>query len=129
MGRPPIGKRAMTDAERKRRQRAKLRDSQPVTKTRLTLDRCFDGLIALLQDEPKSAVQDIFNGFVNRFEAAHKKRRKAGVPCRPITTAEAKADERFRKVGEAIGDIVGDAFGGRRRSNPPQVARPSVGRK
>ena len=32
MGRPPIGERAMTDAERKRRQRALLRDSQPVPK-------------------------------------------------------------------------------------------------
>ena len=31
MGRPPIGARAMTEAERKRRQRALLRASKPVT--------------------------------------------------------------------------------------------------
>jgi len=33
MGRKPIGKQAMTDAERQRRRRAKFRDSNPVTKT------------------------------------------------------------------------------------------------
>jgi hypothetical protein len=32
MGRPPIGKEAMSDAERQRRHRARLRDSRPVTK-------------------------------------------------------------------------------------------------
>ena len=33
MGRPPIGKTAMTDAERQRRHRAQFRDSKPVTKS------------------------------------------------------------------------------------------------
>jgi len=33
MGRPPIGKRAMTAAERQQRRRARLRDAPPVTKS------------------------------------------------------------------------------------------------
>ena len=39
MGRPPIGKTAMTDAERQRRHRAQFRDSKPVTKSKPDVTR------------------------------------------------------------------------------------------
>jgi hypothetical protein len=48
MGRPPIGKHAMTDAERQRRHRAQFRDSKPVTKP-AEADKAKDREIASLR--------------------------------------------------------------------------------
>lgn len=51
MGRPPIGKTAMTDAERQRRHRAQFRDSKPVTKPAKPDATRWQGEIAALKDE------------------------------------------------------------------------------
>jgi hypothetical protein len=54
MGRPPIGRQAMSAAERQRRHRAKLRDSKPVTKPELP--RTAEELIARMrQKAPRQA--------------------------------------------------------------------------
>jgi hypothetical protein len=68
VGRPPIGKTAMTDAERQRRHRAQLRDSKPVTKPKPDVTRLQAENTALAKEltRAKQALQ-------------RRKRRKRGV--------------------------------------------------
>jgi hypothetical protein len=71
---------------------SKPKPSPPVASIKpLTVDQHFAALIELLQDEPKSVVQDRLNKFAAEFERARKERRNK-VPARKMTAAEAKKD-------------------------------------
>ena len=69
-GRPPIGERAMTDAERQRKRYARIRASKPMTAPKET--------IAALRQELERALAEISR--LRKKQAETSRRRKAATP-------------------------------------------------
>ena len=84
MGRPPIGKEAMSDAERQRRRRAKLRDKEPVTKYRVEPEIDFSEAPKTWQQKLDAAIRQhqrrLDQEFERRVTAEVKRRMESAFP-------------------------------------------------